>query len=492
MSSIDWLPWSAAAFARAQAERKPVLLSIVTAWSRGCDEMDRTSYADPAVTALIAERFVPVRVDADRRPDISSRYTLGGWPTTAFLTAEGEILGGGTFVGVDRLPTVLHRVVDAVEGTAGGAARASSGPWDDARSGRPSAEASVPFDLQQIEAAVFDTYDSRDGTFGGVPRFPHPAPIHLALAHARADRDSHFAEMATTCLDAMGWGGLYDEVDGGFFRYANESDWTRPQSEKLLDVNASLLLLYLDGFETLQLARYAERASDVLGYVQQTLADAQDGGWAASQQEAPDYYQIGDTRARAALAAPPVDRTLLCAANATMVSAALRAARILDDDGLRMFALRSLERVVLRHYRPGGGVAHCVEGDQEVRGLIDDQIAMASANLDAFDVTGDIVYEMMAEELARQAIAACHDGDGGGFFDRAIGAHDIGLLRRPLKPFVANCEAARMLHRLAVVSGDSEFAELASGTLQAVAARASAQGPLAAHYVLAVREAAIR
>ena len=86
---------------------------------------------------------------------------------------------------------------------------------------------------------------------------------------------------------------MYDEVDGGFFRYANESDWTRPQSEKLLDVNASLLVLYLDGFETLNLARYAERAADVLGYVQQTLADVQDGGWAASQQEAPEYYELG-------------------------------------------------------------------------------------------------------------------------------------------------------------------------------------------------------
>ena len=111
MSGIDWLPWSAAAFARAKAERKPVLLSIVTTWSRGCDEMDRTSYADPVVAGLVAERFVPIRVDADRRPDISSRYTLGGWPTTAFLNADGEILGGGTFVSAS---IVCHRSCNAL------------------------------------------------------------------------------------------------------------------------------------------------------------------------------------------------------------------------------------------------------------------------------------------------------------------------------------------------------------------------------------------
>jgi uncharacterized protein YyaL (SSP411 family) len=486
MSSIDWLPWSAAAFARARTERKPVLLSIVTTWSRGCDEMDRTSYADRAVADLVAEKFVPVRVDADRRPDISSRYTLGGWPTTAFLNAEGEILGGGTFVGRDRLPAVLARVVGAFDGAAAGAAP----PGQSGGFGSPTAARFSAID--DIEAAIFETYDPGNGTFGGVPRFPHTAPVHLALAHARTDRDSPFVAMATKCLDAMGWGGLYDEIDGGFFRYANESDWTRPQSEKLLDVNASLLLLYLDGFETLSLARYAERAADVLGYVQQTLADAHDGGWAASQHEAPDYYGIAEAGARAAQPAPSVDRTLLSAANATMVSAALHAARVLEDDGLRTFALRSLERVVLRHYRPGGGVAHCIEGDQEVRGLVDDQIAMAQANLDAFDVTGDIVYAMMAEELARQAVIACRDECGGGFFDRAASDQDIGLLKQPLKPFVTNCEAARMLRRLAAVSGDNAFAVLADETLSAVAAQALRQGPLAAHYVLAVRQAVVR
>ena len=449
--------------------------------------MDRTSYADPGVSSIVSERFVPVRVDADRRPDISSRYTLGGWPTTAFLNGQGEILGGGTFVGIDRLPSVLHRVVDAVDGAAVAAAadRGDGG-------GTPGTGKEVLLALDEIETAIFDTYDARNGTFGGVPRFPHPAPVHLALLHARVHPDSPYAGVATTCLDAMGWGGLYDEVDGGFFRYANESDWTRPQSEKLLDVNASLLTLYLDGFETLQLARYAERAADIVGYVQQTLADADDGGWAASQQEAPEYYEIDDASARAARPAPVVDRTLLTAANAAMVSATLRAARVLGDDGLRTFALRSLERVVLRHYRPGSGVAHCIEGDQEVRGLIDDQIAMASANLDAFDVTGDVVYEMMAEELARQAVIACGDEQGGGFFDRASAAHDVGLLRHRLKPFVANCEAARMLRRLANVSGEKEFAGLAEETLRAVAVQAAAQGPLAAHYVLAVREAADR
>ena len=484
MSGIEWLSWSAGAFARARGERKPVLLSVVTTWSRGCGEMDRTSYADPLVVSLVRERFVPVRVDADRRPDISSRYTLGGWPTTAFLDADGEILGGGTFVAADRLPSVLRRVLDAFDASRGGAPIARG---DAVREAAPPAPA-----IDDLEAIVLDTYDTASGAFGGLPAFPHAAPLHLALAAVREEPESQWGDVATTCLDAMGWGGLYDEVDGGFFRYANGSNWTAAQSEKLLEVNAALLALYLDAFETLRLTRYGERAEDLLGYLQQTLADAHDGGWAASQEEAPDYYAIDDARARAARPAPAVDRTLLSAANAAMVSAAIRAARVMDDEGLRTFALKSLERVVLRHYRPGGGVAHCVEDGEDVRGLLDDQIAMASAHLDAFDATGDVVHEMMAEELARQAVIACRDPQGGGFFDRAVGNDDVGLLRRPLKPFVANCEAARMLRRLAIVSGEREFTTLADEALAAVAAEAAAQGPLAAHYALAVREARVR
>lgn len=484
MTQIGWLPWTPDAFARAEAERKPVLLSIVTSWSRGCKEMDRTSYADPAVADLIRERFVAVRVDADRRPDISSRYTLGGWPTTAFLTPHGQILGGGTFVPVERLNAALRRVIESFA--------AQSEPTDET-GGEPSdpTDGRAP-GADEAEGLVFGIYDEACGAFGGRPHFPHPAPVHLALSHARDRSSSFHADVAITCLDKMGWSGLFDDVEGGFFRYCNGANWTRPQTEKLLDVNAAMLMLYLDGFESLRLARYAERAEAVLGYVQQMLADSQQGGWAASQQEEPDYYAITDAAVRVAQPSPSVDRTLLTAANAAMVSAALRAARVFADDGLRDFALRSLERIVLDHYRPGAGVAHCLEKDVPVRGLLDDQVAMAIAHLDAFETTGDVVHQMMAEEIARQLIVAFRDEAGGGLFDRAQGDSDVGLLKHRMKPFVGNCEAARMLCRLARACNDPAFNELANETLRAVGVHASTEGPLAAHYVLALREAPVR
>src|SRR5215468_160726 len=112
---VEWQPWTAETFARAAREAKPILLSITAAWCRACHEMDRTTYADPAVAAIIGDRFVPVRVDTDRRPDINERYNLGGWPTTAFLTADGRLIAGGTFVAADRMTGVLARVAEAFE-----------------------------------------------------------------------------------------------------------------------------------------------------------------------------------------------------------------------------------------------------------------------------------------------------------------------------------------------------------------------------------------
>ncbi len=193
---------------------------------------------------------------------------------------------------------------------------------------------------------------------------------------------------------------------------------------------------------------------------------------------------------RQAIAAPEIDATLYAGANALMASAALRASAALDDTALGEFALKSLERVLIACYSPGAGVAHYVEGRPRARGLLDDQVAMASAQLDALASTGNVVYEMMAQELAHYAIRTMWDEREDGFFDRSTPDErdSVGLMRERRKPFVTNCDAARMLRRLSAVSGDREFADRADRTLAAMSRLAARQGPLAAHYLLAVRE----
>jgi uncharacterized protein YyaL (SSP411 family) len=473
---VRWLPWNARAFGRARAEDKPVLLSIAAFWSGSCHEMDRTTYADPEIAARIQDQFIPIRVDADRRPDIAERYSLGGWPTTAFLTADGEVVGGGTFVAIERMPSILDRVVDAWR----------SGHVE--RAGQPTIDANVLDHDDEIDPGivvdeatatllpfVYESYDPEYGGFGTEPKFPLTAPLELALAIYRQSQDVSIGGMLERTLIGIGSEGLYDPSEGGFFRCAASRNWSDPSREKLLDVNAALIRIFLEASETLNAEWCRDRAVDGVRFVQTWLADQVDGGWFGSQQAPSDPTP------------PPVDSTMYVASNAAMVSAALRAAELLDDSGLGEFAIKSLERVVVATYRPGFGVAHHLGKPLGIRGLLDDHIAMAAAHLDAHEATGNVVYEMMAQELLHYAIRAMWDEQGGGFFDRTVleERERIGRLRDRLKPFVSNCEAARVLRRAAVTPGDHDFGARADATLAAMAPLARAQGPLAAHYLLA-------
>ena len=490
MPTITWRPWSVDAFVQARDERKPVLLSIVTAWSQSCRDMDQTTYADPEVARLVSDMFVAVRVDADRQPDISERYSLGGWPTTAFLTGEGAIAGGGTFVARDRMAAVLQRAAQAFVTKAADVSRAS--PETLVEQGAPGGGAALS--EAELVDVVFGTYDPEFGGFGTAPKFPLTAPVQLALDLCREGGDANARQIAIRSLEAMGWGPLYDEGDGGFFRCADERTWAGPHREKLLEVNAALIGLYVSASEVLGDERYADRAHDALRYAQNWLADQVDAGWGNAQHDDREYYDAQAANFDGRRVRPQVDRTLFGAANAAMISAALAAARAFDDKALGSFAVASLERLLTTCYRPAQGVAHYADASGRRGGLLDDHVAVAAASLDAFDSTGNIVYEMMAEELMRHALRVMWDDVRGLFFDRSepVAAEAVGLMRVRLHPFVTNCAAAAVLHRLSASSGEHDFGVRAAEVLAALAGVAAEQGPQASHYLLAARAARFR
>jgi uncharacterized protein YyaL (SSP411 family) len=192
--------------------------------------------------------------------------------------------------------------------------------------------------------------------------------------------------------------------------------------------------------------------------------------------------------------APAVDPTLYSGWNSAMVSAMLRASHLLGDSTAGETAMASLERVLVACYAPGGGVAHYFDGSPHVRGLLQDQITTMEAALDAHEATGNITYEMLAEELGHYVLRTMWDEERGGFFDRVPleTGERIGLLRTGMKPFVPNCEAARVLLRLDEASGSHEFGAKARATLTLMHPLASGRGPEAAHYLLAVRDAGFR
>jgi uncharacterized protein YyaL (SSP411 family) len=452
---IDWQPWDSKTFAQAARERKPVLLSIAAAWCGACHEMDRTTYADPEVATIVRERFVPVRVDADRRPDINDRYNLGGWPTTVFLTPDGGVITGGTFVAAPTMPGVLTRVAaEFGRLVADGAERlAAARAADEADT---SGNAADQADEGLIES-IFSSFDDRYGGFGIEPKFPHTAPLHLALALFRDTSDPRWEAIVLRTLDAMADGPLWDATSGGFFRYATARDWQLPHREKLLETNAAILRICAEAAITFGRDVDRDRCANIAQFITTTLR-ADGGGYVGSE---------GDT-------------VLYADGNASASAALLAAATVLGDDDLGREALASFERVLLSCYRPGLGVAHYYDGSPHVRGLLVDHVAAIKTLLDAHEASGSEPYRMMAEELSHVIIRDLWDSQDGGFFDRAPSADDVGLLRRRRKPFT-NAEAAIALDR-------AGFREYALGALRAAGSQLEGQGPAAAVYALAHRQ----
>ena len=516
--SIAWHEWGADAFARAAAEHKPILLFIGTAWCRWTAEMDRFSYRDPRVVHLVADRFLPVRVDAERRPDVSARYVLDGWPTTAFLTPDGDLLGGGTYLDADALTTVLADVAQAfadrraeIDARAA-AARAAAAPG---RQSAPDAETALdreagsgertdrtarvtpadhhPADdagldrdagqwLHDLLAARFDaTWDG----FGDGAKQVEAAALAAALMRCRETRDPDLTRLVTRTLDAMAGGGLWDPVDGGFFRYCAGRDWSEPAPEKLLAPNARLLDLYLTASTLLERDDYAERARAIVRFVHGALADA-DGGFFASQRGAPDPARPGSSPAPGEGA---IDRTVYTDATAVMASAYVHAASVLDDRSLLEFAAESVDRVVMESYERGGGVGHAATGGPAPRGLLGDQVTASAALLDLYEATGQPVYLDVPRELMAYCRQALWD-DAGGFADRDPTLHGpdapVGLLRDPIYPLDLNCRAAMVLARLADLAEEPDYVDLARRTLTRQTLEYRGLGLDGAAYVLAL------
>ena len=487
---IPWLEWGADAFVRAVGEQKPVLLAIGAAWCRWTEEMDRVSYRDPGVVQLVTERFIPVRLDADRRPDVSERYTLGGWPTTAFLTPAGEILGGGTYLEPGPLAVVLEQVATAFASRRAEIDRRVAEPAGVGRDTGPSADPGLDEDAGRwLDELLLARFDPTWGGFDSEPKRVYADALMAALLRSRDTANPDLARVVTETLDAVAERGLWDPVEGGFFRYCERRDWSAPHVEKVLTVNARLLELYLSASRLLDRPDYADRAAAIVRFVHETFAD-RDGGFFASQRADPAYVTLSSLDARRASTVPPIDRSVYTDATAVMASAYVLGGSVLEDRSLVEFAATSIDRVVMETYERGGGVGHHVTGTPVARGLLTDHVTVSAALLDLYEATGQDVYLDMPQELMAYCDQSMWD-EAGGFTDRTqanLAGHDapVGLLREPHWPFGLNCRAAIVLARLAVLADEPRYRDLAVRTLACQTPVYREHGLDGAAYVLAL------
>jgi hypothetical protein len=297
---VRWHAWGEAAFARAQAEDKPILLDIGAVWCHWCHVMDRESYEDPEVAAVINQHFVAVKVDRDERPDVDARYQSavsaisgqGGWPLTAFLTPDGRPYFGGTYIprddrygrpGIGRvllaMAQVWHERRDEALETAGSVMAAIE--HNESFSGR-GGELNQAL-VEKIAASIVSQFDERYGGFGSQPKFPHPAALDLLLQVAVNGGNTRAREAFTTTLEKMAKGGVYDQLAGGFHRYSVDEHWGVPHFEKMLYDNTELLRNYIHGYQSIVRRDFLETAREIVAWLDATMTDRERGGFYASQ-----------------------------------------------------------------------------------------------------------------------------------------------------------------------------------------------------------------
>jgi uncharacterized protein YyaL (SSP411 family) len=288
---VDWQPWDERALAQAREHDKPILVSIGYSACHWCHVMERESFEDPAVAALMNEHFVCIKVDREERPDVDAVYMeavqamtgQGGWPLNAFLTPDGVPFYAGTYFppaprqGMPSWSQLLQGVAEAWatqrEQIVQSAPRIVDRLQATARLQAPDAELD-PGGLDAAVAALRRLYDGEHGGWGGAPKFPAASAIELLLA--RGER-----EMSLHTLRRMASGGIYDQIGGGFARYSVDARWVVPHFEKMLYDNALLARAYLHAWQVSGEALFGRVCQETLDWALRELRQAE-GGFASA------------------------------------------------------------------------------------------------------------------------------------------------------------------------------------------------------------------
>lgn len=512
---VDWQEWGDAPFAEAVTRDVPVLVSVGYAACHWCHVMAHESFEDPGVAAFLNEHFVCVKVDREERPDVDAVYMAatqamtgsGGWPMTVFTTPSGEPFFCGTYFPPRRVQQMasFSEVLAAV--AAAWSARreevlSTAGAVVEALAGRPTAgraaEGSDDGLVEAALAAIATTFDAARGGFGGAPKFPPSMVLEWLLRHHARTGDPGALDMAVRTLDAMARGGMYDQLAGGFARYAVDPTWTVPHFEKMLYDNALLLRVYLHAWRTTDAPLMRRVASETATWMVEELATpeggfassldadsegregafyawtpeqlrdvlgAEDGAWAAGmfgvtedgtfehgtsvlqrRSDPADEARLARVReqlrlARARRPRPARDDKVVTGWNGLAVAALAESAVLLDRPELLDAAVRAADLVVATHLRRSAdGSTRVVRASRDgapgdAPGVLEDYGNLAEGLLALAAVTGDARWFEVAGRLL-DTVLRHFAAPAGGFHDTAQDESDAVVARigRPQDP----------------------------------------------------------
>jgi uncharacterized protein YyaL (SSP411 family) len=302
---VDWYPWGEEAFRVAQAEDKPIFLSIGYSTCHWCHVMEEESFEDDEVATLLNETFVPIKVDREERPDVDTIYMnvcqmmrgQGGWPLTVCLTPERKPFYAATYLPKEGrfqqmgLMDLIPRIQELWENERERLLTDADEVTDllrrsvDEGGGAEAPDAQV---LREAYRQLSRQFDDTHGGFGSAPKFPSPHTLQFLLRHWRRTGEERALEMVTETLDRMRLGGIYDQVGFGFHRYSTDERWVLPHFEKMLYDQAMHVLAYTEAYQATGADRYERTAREVLTYVRRDLQAPEGGFYSAEDADSPN------------------------------------------------------------------------------------------------------------------------------------------------------------------------------------------------------------
>ena len=554
---VDWWEWGTEAFEEARARNVPLLLSVGYAACHWCHVMAHESFEDDETAAYLNEHFVSVKVDREERPDVDAVYMnatqamtgQGGWPMTCVLDHDGTPFFAGTYFpeaprhGMPGFRQVLEALAEAWQRRG-----------DDVRATADRVRAHLQATLEippatlgpDALAAAVETlageYDARNGGFGGAPKFPPSMVLEFLHRHAARTGDARARDMRDHTLEAMARSGMYDQLGGGFARYAVDAGWVVPHFEKMLYDNAQLLGLYArtgqDGVarETADFLLRELRTPEG-GFASALDADSEgvegkfyawtpdqlvealgddDGAWAAEAfavtaagtfehgtstlqlpQDPDDPARLARVK-RALLTAredrvrPARDDKVVAAWNGLAISGLCDAGLLLDYPEYVDAAAAAGRLLVDVHLQPDGRLRRVSRAGEAGRpaGVLEDHGCVAGGFLSLAQATGDATWLARAGDVLDRALDHFRAEDGG-FHDTADDAEALVARPRELADNASPSGQSAMVHALAAyaaLTGSARHRQAAEETL-GVLARVAERAPRFAGWALAAAEA---
>lgn len=541
---VDWYPWGEEALEKAHREDKPIFLSIGYSACHWCHVMAHESFEDEMTAALLNAHFVSIKVDREERPDLDRIYMGavqaltggGGWPMSVFLTPEGAPFYGGTYFpktphyGMPAFTQVLRAIAEAWQAQRSqlvrGGQKLIAALQEQAEIAVETEQANLdPVTLEQAYQALQATYDSTHGGWGAAPKFPQPMILEFLLRTHHNTGDPRALHMVTHTLEAMARGGIYDQLGGGFHRYAVDTKWLIPHFEKMLYDNAQLVPVYLHAWQVTGEPLFRAIVEETLDYVLREMT-APEGGFYATQDadsegEEGKFFMWTPDEVRAALGGPASryltlygiteegnfkgrniltfngstpereaivgarevlfkarslrtppgrDEKVLTSWNGMMLRAFAEAARVLNREDYLRAAERNAEFLLRALRTPEGRLWHVWHADEaKVEGFLEDYTQLAWGLLALYQSTFEPRYYGAARDLMEQALT--HFRAESGFFDTADDSAALIVRPKELQDNAVpsgNAIAVTVLLELARLSHEPRYTKLAHASLSTV------------------------